>query len=94
MTERQVLARYIRFRVWTAISCTVAVLVLFAPTLGTWFSGGPAAGSTPAEVTDIWSFWEVVFYAPGCGDCGVTSKVAGPPIGRPALLQPWRGDLV
>jgi hypothetical protein len=94
VTERDVLARYIRFRVWTAVSCTVAVLVLFAPTLGTWFSGGPAAGGSPAEVTGIWSFWEVIFYVPGCGDCGVTSKVAGPPIGYIGGLERGLGWLV
>jgi hypothetical protein len=94
MSERDVLARYIRFRVWTAVSCTVAVLVLFAPTLGTWFSGNPAAASAPAEVTDIWSFWEVIFKVPGCGDCGMTSKVAGPPIGYIGGLERGLGWLV
>lgn len=94
VTERDVLARYIRFRVWTAVSCSVAVLVLFAPTLGTWFSGGPAAAGEPAEVTDIWSFWEVIFPVPGCGDCGVTSKVAGPPLGYIGGLERGLGWLV
>jgi hypothetical protein len=40
-SERDVLVRYIGFRVLTATGCIVAVAVLFLPTLATWFSDNP-----------------------------------------------------
>jgi len=97
MSERDVLARYIRFRIWSALGCIAAVIVLIAPAFGTWFSDNPAAASGILKETgaiDHWNLWAVTFGWSGCGNCGLTSKVAGPPVGIIGDLERGLGLLV
>lgn len=74
------LVRYIDFRLRTAVGCVLAVIVLFAPTLGTWFSDDPRAGSAPASgLIDHWNLWLVI----GGGQGGGSARL---PDGDPAGL--------
>jgi hypothetical protein len=62
------MVRYIDFRIRTAVGCVLAVALLFAPTLGTWFSDNPSAGSAPASgLIDHWNFWLVISGGQGGG---------------------------
>jgi multisubunit Na+/H+ antiporter MnhB subunit len=55
------LLRYVNFRIRVAVGCVFAVILLFAPTLGTWFSDHRGAGSSPASgLIDHWNFWLVM----------------------------------
>lgn len=65
---QSVMVRYIDFRIRTAIGCVLAVILLFIPTVGTWFSDNPSAGSAPASgLIDHWNFWLVISGGQGGG---------------------------
>jgi hypothetical protein len=62
------LPEYIDFRIRTAVGGMLALVVLFVPTLLTWFSDNPHAGSAPASgLIDHWNLWAVMSSSQGGG---------------------------
>jgi hypothetical protein len=62
------LQKYFEFRLRTAAGAAVALIALVVPTLLTWFSDNPGAGSVPAGgLIDRWSFWAVAGHTQGGG---------------------------
>lgn len=68
-TDRRELLSYLGFRIRTAVGGLICLIVLFLPTLATWFSDHPGAGSAPADnLIDHWSFWLMLSEGLGGGD--------------------------
>jgi hypothetical protein len=62
------LREYFEFRLRVALGAALALIALVVPTLLTWFSDNPGAGSAPASgLIDRWSFWEVAGHTQGGG---------------------------
>jgi hypothetical protein len=77
------LLAYIDFRIQTAIGGTLALIVLSVPTLLTWFSDNPRAGSAPASgLVDHWNLWAVLSRSQGGGSARVGGLPAGFQIGN------------
>ena len=74
---------YVEFRIQTAIGGTLALIVLFVPTLLTWFSDNPRAGSAPGSgLIDHWNLWAVMSRSQGGGSARLPDGLpAGFPIG-------------